>query len=370
MARTPSAPAIPEQMSASAASVLPGVALPTWAQAPAPAAPPEPAPVPTELAPAYATAAPLTVPEYADPVGADSDPDSAPYSLADLPATAFPPGTHSLEYGADQTYAEQATPNYPAVSPELLSTTAPLTLPGDMFGAEGLGDGIPDVLPATHHSETEEPKGRRVHPLILVLGIVALVAVGAFAAFVTPGFLVSQADDDTSAVVPAPHTAPKPPATPAPVTDQPATPDATVVFRRTDGYQAVTVPAATRIAAEHEQRLADLGLPGGIAFGYAKKGAHNQVVAAAPKPTSGPVANPAAFLTAWQKTYGVSGAKAVKTGQKGAVAKCGTATYHGTAGAACAFAGPQAYGTVWVPHTRAAAAAATIPGVVASIHVE
>ena len=167
------------------------------------------------------------------------------------------------------------------------------------------------------------------------------MAAGVFAAFVTPGFLVSSSDETPPAPIP-----------PATTVTLPAT---------VAGYAIVTTPAGKTAATAAAKTFAATGVRNGTASVYAH-GATTVTLAAGLA-----AGDPARYLVAWQKTRRRHRRLAGATsGQATVKAQCGATTVAGKAAAACGFAGPQVAGADHGPGFAPAQAAKLLPAFVAA----
>ncbi len=173
------APAAPRPATASGTSVLPGVALPSWAR-PSGSVPPAVAPLDTEVTDAAAT---------------DTLPPEAGLDDGQHPATAA-------------TAAEAADGLGPALEPPA-SAPAPDTFASALpeLGHAAWDAPAPDPLPGSHRFLPVDQDSEQASPgrgrLLILLGLVAVLVLAAFAAFVTPGFLTASGEDPAMAPVPA-----------------------------------------------------------------------------------------------------------------------------------------------------------------------
>lgn len=321
MARQPSVAPVPSDGPLLAASVLPGVPLPAWTAGPVVAAAPEPEPV----QPAVATEPQPELVSVGATVGADLVGEVDAAATTELSARPAPPVAGVSPSGA-ATVLPVAVPTAGAVA-------APAVLPAGAPSAAGGHHAVPQLA-------APPSPGGGSRRLVLLVGAVVVVAAGAFAAFVTPGFLVSSSDE----VAPAPTR-------PATTVTLPAT---------VAGYTTVTTPAGKAAAAAAAKTFARTGARSGTASVYAH-GATTVTVAA------GVVAgDPAGYLVAWQKAYAVTRVATAASGQATVKAQCGATTVAGKAATACGFAGPRVAGAITVPGLTPAQAAKLLPAFVAA----
>jgi hypothetical protein len=353
VARREPVPPVPTDGSASAASVLPGVALPDWA-APHVATPP---PSTERESVAVSVAAPE--PELVGAVvGATAATPTAPAPYVPEPPPA-PPATAALDTApvtAETVVLEpvvepEAVPAAVAVAqPDVPTPRSATVLPGTAqpFLPQGAdGQQVAPPAPSTGPvlgSMSSAPAGTSSRrPLLLVGLLVLLLAVGAFAAFVTPGFLAES----------------EPPAQPAAVV--PTTPTVTLPAK-VAGMTQVTSKSATAAATVVSGKLVAAGLASTTAATYTAKGSPVTTLGA------GPVAKAAqgTFLDSWAKAFTVSKPTSAKTGAAGVTGSCGTAKVNGKNGAACGFVGPQVAGSISAPGTTPKQLAKQLPAFVAA----
>lgn len=353
MARRQPAPAVRPDTSATSATILPGVALPAWAYGPAAAEPepepaaavaPEPEPEPELVAAGPVAAAvgagavALAAPASAAPAPAPAFAAPAPVSPPVAPATPAVPAPAVPDAGPASPVPPVQGPAEPAEAlPAPAAGVSPIAqdlLPPE--SARSHGRRAKDTVPGSAGTD----KSRR--PLLLVAGIVVVVLLAAFAAFVTPGFLVSGSDSDNGTV---------------------ATPTVHVVLPATVAGRAKAAGAAALNAAA-TRTLSGLGVSPLAAATYAKAGAPTVTLAAGVAPAS--AAARATYFARWHLSAAVTKPVAAPTGKAGVTAQCGTANFGGKAAGVCVFLGPQLAGTLSVPGASAAQAASLLPAVVSA----
>jgi hypothetical protein len=347
VARRQSALTVRTDVSASAATVLPGVSLPAWAYVPEPAL----EPLPESMTDSFAALVREPEPSYAGAI-ATSEPAYAPAPLAPL---AYPAPSYPVAAAAQM--LSPAVVDYPLAPAMPLTAFAPVpdTLWGPPAANTAVGADIAPPLPGElpydatygaapptdHHAPVDEsaaaPKQRGSRrTLMLVGGLVVALLLGAFAAFVTPGFLVSSSDGtDTNAVATTtPHVLLPP---------------------SHAGYAKVSSPAATAANTAATSALSAAGATGVAAATYSK-GTSAQVTVASGLLSSVPTAaQKARLISAWAASVAATGTTTVVVPQ--ATAQCGTRT----GGAVCIVIAGRKVTTLNVPGVTAAQAAALVP---------
>ncbi|HEY7857701.1 MAG TPA: hypothetical protein VIC82_04280 [Candidatus Nanopelagicales bacterium] len=341
MARRQPSPQVRTDLSATSATILPGVALPAWAYGPVA---PEP-----ELEPVVAAPEPELV--YAA-VPAATEQSTAPVPVMPLPPppAAFMPNQPSPvsepEASEPVLEAEPAPAALAAPSPvDAVEAEAPTYAPDPPH--QPTPSELGTVLPGSHRAPSASPEApageRNRRPLLLVAGLVVVLLLAAFAAFVTPGFLNSSSDDSGSGVVVTPRAAVVLPATVA-------------------GHTKAVIPAAAASSAAAAKALAASGVTSVVAATYVKPGAQTFTLAAGLAPAA--AATRATYFTLWAHADGVAKPAVAASGVVSVKAECGTATVAGKATGVCAFVGPKVAGTVTVPGATAAQVAKLLPSLV------
>lgn len=341
MARRQPSPQVRSDLSATSATILPGVALPPWAYGPA-APEPEPEPEQAVAAPepelVYA-AAPAATDQPTAPVPVMPLPPPPAAFLPSAPSPAAAPAVPEPALEAGPALAELAAPSPVAVVETAEATTDPPFQPAPVQ--------LGTVLPGSHRavSATPEvpagPRSRR--PLLLVAGLVVVLLLGAFAAFVTPGFLTSSSDDSGGGVVVSPRAA-------------------VVLPAMVAGHSKAVAPAAIAPSAAAARALTAAGVTSVSAATYVKPGAQTFTLAAGLAPAA--AATRATYFTLWVHADGVVKPVAVASGMANVKAQCGTATVAGKPTGVCGFIGPKVAGTVSVPGATAAQVAKLLPTLV------
>lgn len=364
MARRQPTPQVRPDASATSATILPGVALPAWAYGPV-APEPEPAPAAPEPA-APAATAPEPAPELVHAgVPAVSEQSTAPVAPVPLPPppAAFRPEQPSpvsepepaVAVPAAAVAAPEAAVAAPApevmVEPVVAETpVAPvMAAPYAPAPTASVPADPGSVLPGAHRAVSPEPQDSGTsanrRPLLLVAVLVIVVLLGAFAAFVYPGFMNSTSDDTSGAVVVT-----RPPAVALPAT--------------VAGHTKSTTPQAAAVDARAGKVLTAAGAMAVTAATYVKPGSAPFTLAAGLAPRT--TAARGTFFSLWAHAGAVAAPMTANAGKAGVTAQCGTVTVAGKAAGECAFLGPKLAGTVSVAGASPSQVAGLLPALVAA----
>lgn len=331
MGRRPTATGVSPRAVSTAASVLPGVPLPTWSTAAGTG--------PTRfLPPPLEDAEPAAPPPPQRPRARLARTD-----IAQPPAEPAPP-THEDELVRARVLVADRTAGVTPPS-EPPAGRIPFPVPARDPKPERTGAGR---VRGEHRAPAATPASGHGAGAMLVVAVLVVAVVGlAFATLVVPSLVdpVDRSGDTTPQVRPQ-----------------------TVALAAPSGYRVATGAAARAMAADARTQVGGLGTAAPTAAAYVKAGSPTQVVAAG-IPARTDATGKQAYLTGWHRAVHARSVSSVAQLPAGTVGTCGTMKRNGVTGAGCAFAGDDVAGMLWMPKANPAAAARALPAVVRSVHV-